>query len=702
MKKIILVALLILLAAPVFASTRRLYENFDDQVVNTPLHTRAYGLTDIVPPQHSWQTGRGGTGYCFSSGTIHDVFVEWIVGMSWYTDELYFSYYLKYPSHGESGGTYWNAKFEYLTVNSGGAWESCANGHGTGQDGSGFFTQIRNDAGTPVYSDWLGCLTNSWDTDWHHYEFYINRTSGIYRFWYDETLCIDQTFGQIWSGSTFVISTPSIDASGDDTFTRSIDDLEIWDGMPTGGGGATYYVRQSATGSGDALSLANAAAIATFNAGTAPFNSLADDTVYFDGTFTTGLNTPCGGSADHLVTLDLTSATWNAVAQQQLDIDQPYVRVQNALLITVADTGSVPTGIIIREDNIQIDNCIIVGQGIAATRAYSSGIYVSTSAATGFIITRNNISHVCIGIWTKTQGLAGTIGGLGMGNIIHHNDARVTDGADGIDIGTDRVVPQMEDYTGLVISYNTIYECPDDGIDLYYGSNVIVEHNEVGPQTTAGGDSNGIKCGSDNNAVYNIIRYNYIHDYTAWAETIGYDGGIVTNSADHTFILSNYIYNCFRGITISWNSHGHLVANNTISAAQDRGVSFGDEVLSSTFQNNICDGANYDLVVNATSENIVGGYNCFLHDLSHPAGDYTNTGSSDLFATNPLLTGYVLGATSPCINTGTTIADVTTDIRGVTRPQGSAYEIGAYEIYIFESQNYTFGACFSGVTYRAP
>jgi hypothetical protein len=46
---------------------------------------------------------------------------------------------------------------------------------------------------------------------------------------------------------------------------------------------------------------------------------------------------------------------------------------------------------------------------------------------------------------------------------------------------------------------------------------------------------------------------------------------------------------------------------------------------------------------------------------------------------NPLLTGYVLSATSPCINTGTTLAAVTTDIRGVTRPQGAEYDIGAYE-----------------------
>jgi len=677
MKKVILIALLILLATPVFAATRRIYVNFDDQTLGG-LTARKYGGTATPPEYNLNAVGRGGTGYSFSSGTVLDAFLEWATPTNpWPTDEMYVSMWMRYPTflsdleepdaenikffypYWDGGDSY----VHYAMFNTGAVYYSAAC--------QGVMCSISN---------YLSCL-NQCDGNWHHYEIYVKFSTGISRFWYDGVLKVDHAYGTgHWTNTVLNVNAPSIDGNHQNTtFSRQVDDWEVWDGMPTAG--ATYYVTQSGAGSANGLTLGNAASIATFNAGTSPFNDLAGDTVYFDGTFTTGLNTPCGGSVGNLAILDLSTATWSATAQQQLDIDQPYVRVQNALLINVADTGSVPTGIIVREDHVEIDSCIIVGKGATATKAYSSGIYVSTTAATGFLITRNNISHACLGVWLKTQGIAGIIGGsAGMGNTIHHNDARVTDGADGIDVGTDRVVPQMEDYTGLVISYNTIYECPDDGIDLYYGSNVVVEHNEVGPQTTAGGDSNGIKCGSDNNATYNIVRCNYVHDYTAWAQTVGYDGGIVTNSADHTIILSNYIYNCFRGITISWNSHGHLIANNTISAAQDRGVSFGDEVLSSTFQNNICDGANYDLLVNATSENIVGGYNCFKHDTSHPAGDYTNTGTSDLFATNPLLAStYVLSANSPCINVGTTLADVTTDIRSVSRPQGSAYDIGAYE-----------------------
>ncbi len=51
---------------------------------------------------------------------------------------------------------------------------------------------------------------------------------------------------------------------------------------------------------------------------------------------------------------------------------------------------------------------------------------------------------------------------------------------------------------------------------------------------------------------------------------------------------------------------------------------------------------------------------------------------------NPQVMNYVLGDfrlrdTSPCIDAGVTVESVTTDIRGVPRPAGDAYDIGAYE-----------------------
>ena len=49
--------------------------------------------------------------------------------------------------------------------------------------------------------------------------------------------------------------------------------------IPLWCGAGTYYVSQDGAGAKDGLSVETASAIATFNAGTAPFNALDDDTV---------------------------------------------------------------------------------------------------------------------------------------------------------------------------------------------------------------------------------------------------------------------------------------------------------------------------------------------------------------------------------------------------------------------------------------
>jgi len=43
------------------------------------------------------------------------------------------------------------------------------------------------------------------------------------------------------------------------------------------------------------------------------------------------------------------------------------------------------------------------------------------------------------------------------------------------------------------------------------------------------------------------------------------------------------------------------------------------------------------------------------------------------------LNDYYLQSSSPAINAGTTVSDITKDYAGTSRPQGSAYDIGAYE-----------------------
>lgn len=64
---------------------------------------------------------------------------------------------------------------------------------------------------------------------------------------------------------------------------------------------------------------------------------------------------------------------------------------------------------------------------------------------------------------------------------------------------------------------------------------------------------------------------------------------------------------------------------------------------------------------------------------------YTVTQDANSISADPQYTGLTdlhIGVTSPNLNVGTTIAGVTTDIDGVSRPQNTAYEIGADELFL--------------------
>jgi len=143
---------------------------------------------------------------------------------------------MRYPSYTLDGDTFWNAKLFYLQERSNsGAWEIDATGPPSGGNhaATSFFWQIRGNGGSAIESGW-SYYPYAWDGNWHNHKVYINRTTGTYRFWLDNTLIIDKTYGQIMSTQIYDISFGSIDANTVNVFTRFIDDIEMWDGMPDG------------------------------------------------------------------------------------------------------------------------------------------------------------------------------------------------------------------------------------------------------------------------------------------------------------------------------------------------------------------------------------------------------------------------------------------------------------------------------------
>jgi hypothetical protein len=174
----------------------------------------------------------------------------------------------------------------------------------------------------------------------------------------------------------------------------------------------------------------------------------------------------------------------------------------------------------------------------------------------------------------------------------------------------------------------------------------------------------------------NIIRNNIIHDITRTPSTTIIGIMVATYGGADNQVYNNVIYNLLGGnngggIDV-YSGTNTLVYNNTIYNSTAGGVTVGTTSSTGTIvRNNIAyqSGGN---------------------------GNYSDAGAGtsqdhNIFTQNPLFVNaaggdFHLQLGSPAINTGTPVAVpcvanplLNCDLSGVTRPQGSAFDIGAYE-----------------------
>jgi len=227
--RLIITALFILIvSANIHAANRVVYENFDDKDVDSPFYIGQGSINGYV-------TGRSGSGYAAQlSQTSYgepDNTICYQPG-SWTTNEIYISYWMRYPSYTGRGkkkadgsySTQWNNKLFYMHINMSGNYVSTVM-----DGGSWLHTSVK--PGNYYYN--YG-VSNMVDGNWHHYEWYINLATGKVKVWIDGGLKIDKNHSGIdWpTGSIYRMCSPSID-TGASTFTRQIDDYEVWNGMPS-------------------------------------------------------------------------------------------------------------------------------------------------------------------------------------------------------------------------------------------------------------------------------------------------------------------------------------------------------------------------------------------------------------------------------------------------------------------------------------
>ena len=117
--------------------------------------------------------------------------------------------------------------------------------------------------------------------------------------------------------------------------------------------------------------------------------------------------------------------------------------------------------------------------------------------------------------------------------------------------------------------------------------------------------------------------------------------------------------------TIRNGATNNQVYNNTVYNNREFGISIGGNASNTIVKNNI-----------------VYGNGSAITNWGDPGAVISNNLTSDPMFVNASANDFRLQSTSPAIDAGVTLSAVPTDFNGIARPQGSRYDIGAYEYQV--------------------
>ena len=267
------------------------------------------------------------------------------------------------------------------------------------------------------------------------------------------------------------------------------------------------------------------------------------------------------------------------------------------------------------------------------------------------------------------------------GNVAHNYPFRWYHGMDGSSYDT--------------VSSNVVYNC-GWAID-FDGQNIPCQYETANYNTIfncgmggggAIGFENGLHGTAIGNTIWNITGGTAISNLN-YGPTSGYGGynpveWRTTPSA--ILVANNVIANSVAGIVFV-QCNDNMVYNNSIymTSNSNYGISFSTGDMSPEFssggnivENNIVFGGLgiQQMLVTGTAANTID-HNLFYNTTS--VGDNAITGDPKFVSPAAMPPNLNLNAGSPAINAGTAVSAVTTDILGNVRPQGGAFDIGAYE-----------------------
>jgi len=228
---------------------------------------------------------------------------------------------------------------------------------------------------------------------------------------------------------------------------------------------------------------------------------------------------------------------------------------------------------------------------------------------------------------------------------------------------------------------------------IYVGWNEIC-HQNPGLAITVFGHG----VGGDEYIENLYIHDNFIHDNTELGINVGGGDGRST----YEFVRSVWVYNNIfvnnggirdGAIRVKgdlpgaskgeYYFYGNTFYNNSMSCIH-LWDAWGDPVDACEIKNNIFYARSGQACISDAwtqgSKNVtVLSNNCYYNGTSPPAWDSYAIEANPQFS-KPGSWNFYLQETSPCIDSGAIVSVATADYEGISRPQGSAYDIGAYEV----------------------
>jgi len=258
---------------------------------------------------------------------------------------------------------------------------------------------------------------------------------------------------------------------------------------------------------------------------------------------------------------------------------------------------------------------------------------------------------------------------LRVGGTVHHVRISHNNIDGGGLIGSENLVQLVQTTDTIEILSNRIHGAEPGAYGMYCNAqNMLIDGNII--YDNGGYAIHHFLSGGSPTTVNNgVIRNNIIYN-NGWQDGGGRDltlGAVILATGTNIQFYNNVVYNNptnHGGAAVSaYNSNLVGIWNNTITGNAGLGIEINDSASNTTILNNIL----YNNAGGGFADYGAVGTTQRHNPTTNP--NFTNAGAGD----------FTLQASSDAIDDGETVATVPTDLLGIARPQGAAYDRGAYE-----------------------